>query len=233
MFDIFKFFKDILAPKKCYSCQQEWHFLCEKCFEKIWFFPSICPICKLDSQNFEVHVLCQTKNFYLDKVIILTNYQNKIIQKLIKDAKFYGKKDILEDLSLYLWKKLLWEIDEKKEDIILIYTPMYFWKKLKRWYNQSELLSKYIAQYFWISSHGKFIKKLHSTPPQSHLSKKQRIQNLKGSFSINQTELWKYKNKTFIIVDDVVSTGSTLNEIAKLLKNSGIQNIYWLCVASD
>jgi predicted amidophosphoribosyltransferase len=69
---------------------------------------------------------------FLDKVIILSHYQNKTIQKLIKDAKFYGRKDILEDISLYLSEKIFDHIEENTQDIILIPTPMYFWKKLKR-----------------------------------------------------------------------------------------------------
>ena len=52
---MFKFIKDIIAPKKCYSCKEEWHFLCEECFwkiEKHYFFDQICYKCKKYSKNF-------------------------------------------------------------------------------------------------------------------------------------------------------------------------------------
>lgn len=233
MFEIIKVFKDILAPKKCYSCKKEWHFLCEKCLQEIWFFESICPICKQTSRDFEVHFYCKNESFSLEKIIILTHYQNKIIKKLIKDAKFYGKKDILEDFSFYLTQKLLMHISEKNEDILLLPTPMYFLKKLRRGYNQSGLLIQYMARKFWFSYNLKIIKKRKSTLPQSHLSKIERIENLRDSFYINENELLKYKNKTFILVDDVLSTWTTLNELAKLLKRKGVKTIYWLCIASD
>gem|GEM_PF-6718429 len=100
--NIFNIIKDLLAPKKCYSCKKEGHFLCKKCFEEIGYFESICPVCKEKTRDFEVHFYCKKETISLDKVIILTHYQNKIIKKLIKDAKFYGKKDILEDIALYL-----------------------------------------------------------------------------------------------------------------------------------
>lgn len=230
---IFRFFKDILAPKKCYSCKKEWHFLCEKCIQDIWFFQSICPLCKQITRDFEVHFYCKKSQFSLDKVIILTHYNNKTIKKLIKDAKFYGKKDILEDMSFYLWEKLFLHIEEKKEDIILIPTPMYFWKKLMRGYNQSEILVKYMAKNFYIESNFCVIKKSKSTKAQSHLSKIERIENLRNAFYFNEKELVKYKHKTIILVDDVVSTATTMNECAKLLKKNGIKKIYWLCIASD
>lgn len=230
---IVDFFKDLIAPKKCYSCHKEWLFLCKECLEEIWYFESICPVCKQSSRNFEVHFYCKNDFVYFDKVIILNHYKNKIIKKLIKDAKFYHRKDILQDLSIYLWNKLLSSIDEKNDEIVLISIPMFFWKKMLRWYNQSEVLIKSLADKFNIKYNFKIIKKIKSTKPQSHLSKIERLENLQNVFIFNKKELQKYKHKTFIIVDDVVSTWTTLNEIAKLLKQNWVKKIYWLCLASD
>lgn len=231
--NIFNIIKDLLAPKKCYSCKKEGHFLCKKCFEEIGYFESICPVCKEKTRDFEVHFYCKKETISLDKVIILTHYQNKIIKKLIKDAKFYGKKDILEDIALYLWEKLFDHIEENTQDIILIPTPMYFWKKLKRWYNQSEILVKNMSKICQIDYNNSLIKKVRNTKAQSHLSKIQRMENLQKAFSIDEKLIQNLKNKTFIIVDDVVSTGSTLHEISTLLKKYGGKKIYWLCIASD
>ena len=231
--NIFNIIKDILAPKKCYSCWEEWHFLCEDCFNKIWYFESICPVCKERTRDFEVHFYCKKETISLDKVIILTHYQNKTIKKLIKDAKFYGKKDILEDMALYLWEKLFDHIEENTQDIILIPTPMYFWKKLKRWYNQSEILVKNMSKICQIDYNNSLIKKVRNTKAQSHLSKIERMENLQKAFSLDEKLIQNLKNKTFIIVDDVVSTGSTLHEIATLLKKHSVKKIYWLCIASD
>lgn len=230
---ILKILKDIFAPKKCYSCKKEWHFLCEKCMESIGYYESICPVCKQSSRDFEVHFYCRKETLYLYKVIILTHYQNKTIQKLIKDAKFYHRKDILEDLSFYLWEKLFAHIDENTQDLIFIPTPMYFLKKIKRWYNQSEILVKNMSKICQIDYNNLLISKARNTKPQSHLSKMERIENLQNAFVVNPKELQKYKNKTFIIVDDVVSTWTTLSEIAKILKNNWIKKIYGLCLASD
>jgi len=229
---IINFLKDLIAPKKCYSCKKEWHFLCEKCLEKIWFFSSICPVCKKKSKNFEVCLSCKEKVFY-DKMIILTHYQNKIIKKLIKDAKFYQKKDILKDFGVYLWKKLLQNIKENKENIVLVSTPMFFLKKFFKWYNQSQILAKSIAEIFWIEYNFQILKKTKNTKSQSHLSREERLENLKNVFVLNENKLKNYKNKVFIIVDDVVSTWSTINEISKLLKNAWIKKVYGLCIASD
>jgi predicted amidophosphoribosyltransferase len=70
------------------------------CFDKIekhYFFDEICYVCKKYNKDFEVHKRCKEKVFY-DKIIIATHYRTSVIKKLIKDFKFYGKKDIVEDL---------------------------------------------------------------------------------------------------------------------------------------
>lgn len=230
---LINFFKDLIAPKKCYSCSEEWHFLCEKCIDEIWYFESICPVCKQKSRNFEVHFYCMSDFVYYDKVIILTHYKNKTIKHLIHDAKFYHRKDILEDLSLYLWNKFILNLDENLDDFIFIPTPMYFWKKLSRSYNQSEILVKALSKKLSINYDLNILKKIKSTTQQSHLSKIERLENLKWAFLINKNKIKKYKDKTFVIVDDVVSTWTTLNELSKILKNNWVKKVYALCIASD
>jgi len=230
---MFKFLKDILAPKKCYSCNKEWHFLCEECLSIMSNFDPVCYLCKGKTDNFEVHKNCLKDVFY-DKVIILSHYKNKQISKLIKDFKFYWKKDIAEDFWNYLSDIFFDnEIYKNTDDYILIFPPMWFFKKLKKWYNHSEILAKIISKKIWIKLENKLVKKIKSTRQQSKLSKLDRQVNLLNSFSVAKNQIDNIDKKTFIIVDDVISTGSTLNEISKILKENWAKKIIWLIVASD
>ena len=88
-----KLIKNILSPKKCYSCNIEWHFLCKKCFDKLDNYWEFCYICKNKSKKFEIHKDCSMWIYY-DNLIVLTHYKNKLIKKLIIDFKFYNKKCI-------------------------------------------------------------------------------------------------------------------------------------------
>jgi len=65
------------------------------------------------------------------------------------------------------------------------------------------------------------------------LSKQERKINLINSFKIAKNKIDNIDKKTFIIVDDVISTGSTINEISKILKEKGAEKVIWLCVASN
>lgn len=232
---LFKFIKDTIAPKKCYSCQREWHFLCLQCLSKLSNFRPFCYICKDFSDNYKIHEDCK-KSVYYDRLIVLSHYKNKEISKLIKDAKFYNKKDILEDFAKYLSDLLLkniWDLWLAKSDFILIPVPMYFLRKIYRWYNQSEILAKYIGDFSRIKVEDKLIKRVKNTRQQSKLKKQNRRQNLEKAFKIDKKVLDKLDKKVFILVDDVVSTWTTLNEVSKLLKESWVENIIWLVIASD
>lgn len=234
---IFKIIKDIIAPKKCYSCNKEWHFLCNECYNKLHNFDEICYVCKSYSENYKIHENCK-KWVYFDNILVLTHYKNKVIKKLITDSKFHHKKDILEDFSEYLWELLTEHINNEYwimniEDFIIIPTPMYFLKKFTRWYNQSEILARYISKITWINYQKNIIKKSKNTKQQSTLSKEERLKNLENAFKIKNKYLDKIDNKIIIIVDDVISTWTTLNQISKILKNNWAQKVIWLCIASD
>ncbi len=230
---IIKLIKDIIAPKKCYSCHEEWHFLCLGCFRMQHNFNPMCYICKGPSENFWLHGWCTWDVFY-DKVIILTHYSNEVIQKLIKDAKFYHKKDIFEDFARYLTKVFIKnETYANKDDYIILSVPMFFTRKLKRGYNQSDILSGYISDKLKIDYEKKLLKRVKNTRQQSKLSKKVRHFNLEKAFKINKKYVDKLDNIKVILVDDVISTGTTIDVISKLLKENGVKEVIWLVIASD
>ncbi len=230
---MFKFLKDILAPKKCYSCNKEWHFLCQSCLSKMSNFNSICYSCKGRSDIFNVHDKCLTDVYY-DKIIILAHYKEKIISKLIKDLKFYHKKDIAEDFWIYLSNIFFDnEIYKNTNDYILLYPPMWFFKKLKRWYNHSEIITKIVSKNTGIKIEKSLIKKVKSSRQQSKLNRIERLKNLDNCFKINKKKIDIIDNKIILIVDDVISTGSTINEISKVLKKAWAKKVIGLIVASD
>ncbi|MDP2090417.1 MAG: phosphoribosyltransferase family protein [Candidatus Gracilibacteria bacterium] len=230
---MFKFLLDIFAPKKCYSCNKEGNFLCEKCLSNMSNFSPICYVCKDKSNNFEVHKNCQ-QDVYYDKIILLSHYKNIAISKLIKDLKFYQKRDISEDFGLYLSRLFLDnEIYKNTDDYIIVFPPMGFIKKLKRGYNHSELMAKIVSKDLGIKIESKLIKKVKKTRQQSKLNKEERMNNLNDSFILNDKKIINKHNKIVIIIDDVISTGSTINEMSKLFKKSGYKKIIGLIIASD
>ncbi len=230
---MFKFIKDIICPKKCYSCNKEWRFLCEKCLSTMSNYESFCYVCKGRTDNFDIHKNCLIEVYY-DKIMVLTHYKEKNISKLIKDLKFYNKKDIAEDFWNYLSELFLEnEIYKNTDNYILVFPPMWFFKKMKRGYNHSEIMAKVISKKINIKLEKSIIKKTKTTRQQAILSRQERLINLENSFKIANKKIDNIDKKIFIIVDDVISTWSTINEISKILKKKWAKKIIWLIVASD
>ncbi len=244
--NVWTFIKDILAPKKCYSCKKEWHFLCNNCFKKQNNFEWFCYLCKKESKEFKIHKKClienrllRGKNFnnqklYFDKIIVLTHYRNPTIKKLITYFKFYWRKSIGSELWKRLWKQAQNNISIKsKENTIIIPVPMFFIRKFLRGYNQSAIIAKSIAKYNWISYNTNVLIRRRHTRQQANLSQEKRVNNLQNAFKINRKLLDKIDKKTVLLVDDVVSTGTTLNEISKILKQKGAKKVIGVALASD
>ncbi|EXJ11628.1 MULTISPECIES: ComF family protein [Nitrincola] len=102
----------------------------------------------------------------------------------------------------------------------LVPVPMHPWDEIKRGYNQSSLLTHLISKQLTLPAHLGAIRKIKRTPHQKELNFIERQQNLIDCFRLN-----KPLPKRVAIVDDVMTTGSTVNEISRLLKNNGVETV--------
>ena len=120
----------------------------------------------------------------------------------------------------------------KKYDIIVV-VPISKQRKRERGYNQTYLVAKEISKILKIPIYKKAICKIKNTVPQSSLNKKQREQNAKGAYKANNIK--NLKNKKILIIDDIYTTGNTVNECANILIQKGIkrENIGVLTIAKD
>lgn len=249
---IINFLKDILAPKKCYSCKKEWSYLCDYCFNNLYNFESFCYICKKKSEDFKIHKKCLIENkllywknfndkkIYLDNVIVMTHYKNSVIKKLIKYFKFYWKKDIWVELWEKLWIFVKNNIINNLStegfsplNNLVIPVPLHFFKKIKRWFNQSEILAESFANTLNINYSKNIIIRKKYTRQQSKLSRQKRLNNLENTFKIRNNQIDNIDKKIIFLVDDVVTSWTTLNEIAKLLKQNWAKKVIWVCLASN
>ena len=113
---------------------------------------------------------------------------------------------------------------------MLIPVPMTLLKRLKRKYNQAELLAMEISKHAKILYQPELLYKSKNTSPQESLTKKQREKNLKNVFSIK--EEYAVQGKNIVLIDDVMTTGSTLNECAKILKIHGAKTVCAITIAT-
>ena len=204
---------NFLFPPVCGICgkiETEW--VCEKCLEKL----------KINIIHRKVY------NKYYDEMIYLFNYKD--VRKLILKYKFNNQAFLSNMFSQIILKNKKLCRNLKFYDII-IPVPMYKIKKQKRGYNQTELITKKIAKNLELQEDSKVLLKIKNTRTQSKLNEKQRYENIKNVFYIKDNE--KIKNKNIILFDDIITTGATINECAKILKQNGAKKVTVLAIAKD
>ncbi len=196
---------DILFPKVCVECGKEGKYICEKCSIFI-------SECERGSE-----------------VTSVWDYEG-VIKKLIWEIKYNGLRDGI--------KELVERIDFKDEFISLFeyitYVPMYRKREKYRGFNQSEIIAKELAKKYNLKVVC-LLKKIKDTETQTKLTKEGRLKNIKNSFAISPTyanlhksDLWR---TSVLLVDDVYTTGATMRECCKVLKQGGIKNIWGFTLA--
>ena len=221
MIQILEKILDLLYPQVCS--------ICGKLNEK-----SLCNKCKIKLEtefNFQTEDYSQEIDKNFKEHHYFFRYEN-FIRNQILSLKFHEKPYIYKTIAHFLENKRKYFENLKKYDIMIV-VPISKKRLKDRGYNQSELIAKEISKMLSIKIEKNIIKKLIDTPPQSLLNKEQRQENIKGVYKAYNIE--KIKNKNILIVDDIYTTGNTVNECAKVLVEKGIneQKIGVLTIAKD
>ncbi len=229
-----QWFLDCLFPKYCLECSSEGSYWCEVCQSKPYQpYPQICFSCNKPCDVSGVCSDCQPR-FAFDGVLIASDYEQPIIQSLIRNYKYRFISELSFELSLFLRKKIDSFLQEIPETSLLatnffkatvIPVPLSRKRFRYREFNQAELLASHIASYCGLQIRIDILFRSHSTP-QVKLTGIARQKNLEGLFHVKQTP-----PNIVLLVDDVITTGATLHESAKVLKQAGTKEVWALVVA--
>ena len=203
---------DLIYRKKCYFCGKSKYSvkMCPDCYEK------------LDFSEFKANRIIDGIDIYCAGVY------TKELQKLIRGLKYHRQKDLA-----YYQAKFMYEYFEKLEyfnnkEFELIAVPLHKNRIKKRKYNHMELVCEEFSKLSGFECNFDLIKRIKDTKPQYKLSRNERLKNLNNAFEVNKES---YKNKTILILDDICTTGSTFEEMIKILKSNGIEKI--VCLATS
>lgn len=230
---------DLIFPKRCVSCGKGGQYVCANCFTYISFdVKKLCLVCDKPTYNSLTHPRCKNR-YIIDGCFSAISY-NKIAKKLVYSFKY---KPYLLDLKTFLSELFVESIIQNEEFMKLIANgkwlmvpiPLSSSKLRKRGYNQAEILAKALSKKLKIPNQN-ILKRTKETQSQFELKRRERQENIKGAF-----ELKKYpsassgfrKNCSIFLVDDVVTTGSTLKEAANILKRAGAIKVFGLTLARD
>ncbi len=213
-----EFILNTLFPPRCSSCKQEGAFLCKSCQKELKIKP-ISPY-KKKEKEFE----------YLDGVIYGMDYEeNPAVQAAVKQFKYKYTKELGKSFAKVMNTKIGELNMTKNKDIELVPVPLHKKRYNQRGFNQAEVLVDYLAKEREVEI-TPVLKRIRNTSQQAKLKKEQRHLNLKNAFLLNTNFVHKKDNIIFL-VDDICTTGATLENCAKALKNGGAEKVYGLVIA--
>ncbi|HOZ56481.1 MAG: DNA utilization protein GntX [Parcubacteria group bacterium ADurb.Bin316] len=226
------FILDLIFPKECVGCGQEGSWLCPSCYQKLEFSKvQYCLNCKTENNSGEFCPNCRNE-YYLDGVTIVGNYDDKIINHLIKMLKYHFIKDVAIILGNYLvdFLQKTHNLPILKITKIPIVIPVPLHKRRRRWrgFNQTKEIAEITAKHFQLKINATNLIRIKHKKAQAKLNEEQRLKNVAGCFA------WRGENLTganIILIDDVVTTGATLNECAKILKQNGASQVWGMVIA--
>lgn len=170
---------------------------------------------------------CSKKEYYFKQGISVFEYKG-MVKKAIIRLKFFGKKRYAVTLGKLMGQALRkmtnWPIID-----LIVYIPLHPKRFRERGYNQARLLADEIGRQLGWRIGQNVIFKTKNATAQSKLTRFQRQKNLKNAFRFNTKT--KIKGATVLLVDDVYTTGTTVNECARLLHKAGANEIYVITAA--
>lgn len=154
------------------------------------------------------------------------------INKLLIALKYQGRIEFAPALAKLLADDLkhVYDFDGEEKPDCIVPVPLHFIREFQRGYNQAELIAKQLSYNLEIPLNRNLIKRIRHTPSQSSLSKKERQRNLRKAFVCTQSEMPKF----IALVDDVMTTGSTVEAITKILFGAGVKRVdVWCCARAE
>ncbi|MEZ4103208.1 MAG: phosphoribosyltransferase family protein [Candidatus Paceibacterota bacterium] len=202
--NLFKSFSKSFFPRKCVGCKTPDFWICKKCLKNI-------PISEEKPEKWIYSVF---------------SYRSNVLRKVIWDLKFRGKYSVLEDMEEKIRKEFIIFLSKNnlnKETLYLVPIPITKESQKRRKYNQSFLIAKKIVKEN--ENIKNILVKTKNHKSQNKIkNRNERLRNVVGSFSVKENNI--PKNSTIVLIDDIVTTGATLSEAKRSLKEYGFKNIF-------
>ena len=212
------FCEELCIEEVCERCKQEVFYVkeprCKKCGKPIRYATQeYCYDCENTKKLFDVgRSLWVHKGVVADSLYRFKYHRHKV------NGEFYARA-ILQKYATTIYD---WEIDT------IIPVPVHKKRQAKRGFNQSEIIAKCMSQYLHIPTNTTVVERVTHTKPQKNLSGRRRRQNLRGAFKVVDKEK---VTKNILLIDDIYTTGSTLEEMASILKRAGARKVCFLTIS--
>ena len=229
--DIKNFALSVLFPRFCFCCQKEGNYLCEDCLSIIEISEHQYCLCEKPQRIWQGGKCQKCRSRKLNGLYFAAPYQNSLVQNLIKVFKY---KPFIKELSKPLASLIINHfqlLDNPPAffEFLLLSIPLEKRKLRQRGFNQATEIAKELSSFLKIPLISDCLIKIKETLPQVELTATAREENIKGVFLVKNIE--KIRGRKILLVDDIYTTGSTMEEGARVLKIAGAKEVWGVAVA--
>lgn len=208
MINLFEKLLNLIYYRRCYTCgiKTESEFICNSCYSKIKF---------INATVNRPDINCP--------VYVCGVYEN-VMKKIILGIKYFEKQQ-LADFCSFLAVNCL-KSNSLERDYIVIPVPVHKNRKKQRKYNHMDIIADAFCRKTGLKPEKNLIIRIKDTDRQFHLDTKQRMKNIRDAFQINEKlKQFPDKKRPVLILDDIISSGTTVNELVSVLKAFGYSDI--------
>lgn len=199
-------FLDLIYRKKCYFCGSSKHSF------------KMCPACydKLEYLEFKPNRIVESTDIYCAGIY------TKDLQKLIRGVKYHNQKELAYYQAKFMYEYFLKLECLQDKNFLIVPVPMHKNRERKRRYNHMDLVCEEFSKLSGFECCFDLIKRVKDTKPQYKLTRLERLDNLSQAFEVNPNLV---VDKQILLIDDICTTGSTFEEMIKVLKKNGYCSI--------
>ena len=215
---------NFVYPPYCIVCnshlQQTGRLICDSCWNS---FPMI-------DENYDIYDEIKSKisgPVYFSNAISVWEF-SPAIQDIIHYLKYQNFKTLANRIGIFMANRLK-KLEFSKEKTIIIPVPLHKTRMRERGYNQSALLCSVIASESNLPFNDQILQRIRYTQSQTKLNAAERIKNVQNAFKVSSPK--EIESKIIVLVDDVITTGATINECAKELIKAGAEGVNLLSIA--
>ncbi len=221
--------KDVIAPARCIGCLKEGTWWCKNCRQGFVYSPLSCVVCKKERSRGITCTGCKSKTT-LAGLVTAGCYSSPVFRRGVHWLKFKGVLDVAETMANILIPRLVLinTLKELQKQAVLVPIPLHKHKLRARGFNQSEKLAEIIGENTGVPVI-EAVERIKPTWTQTKLPAGLRKENLIDSFAVK--EALPADRKYCLLVDDVVTTGSTISEAARVLAADKNKIIWGVAVA--
>ena len=223
---------EALFPTRCVVCRRKRSLLCSECIGKLPVLDKeFCLVCDRPAIGGFTHPGCATR--YTPERVLSGFWYRSPVPRIVQALKFKG----IYPLAAILADLLVEELGERGvsfgEEVLIVPIPLSFWRKGARGYNQAELLAQGLGERLRLEVDSSVLQKVKDVESlaQRNTPREERLRRVKGVFAIKKGEEAAVEGKDILLVDDVWTTGSTLKEAARTLKDAGAKTVWGLTLA--